>query len=545
MIAKLTRYYHTLKYLKPVQIYGRIAWKYKRPKIKPITVAPTPRKLSGWLSPVEKTVSMVGPRRFRFLQREEQIPSATDWNRTDLPRLWLYNLHYFDDLCGPASPERATAQRELIKAWIAENPVGVGCGWEPYPVALRLVNWIKWVLAGGQADEAILCSLATQARWLTRRIEYYLQGNHLLADAKGLLFAGLFFTGDEAESWRRLGTELLSAQLQEQILPDGAHYERSAMYHSVIYEDVLDVINLKTAWGKGDDPLVTRLREIAASMGRWLRHMLHPDGQIALFNDAAHEIATSPAVLFDYAARLGAPPATATDDAVVHLEESGFVRLSRGEDVALLEIKGPGPDYIPGHAHAGTLGFEWSWNGRRVLVDTGTAGYAWDEQRKRTRSTAAHNTVTVDGADSSEVWGSHRLARRAVTREIHIDEAEDAITVTAAHYGFRRLPGVGLHRRVWIWRRGALCIRDTIEGSGEHQVCLHWHFHPHLTPPESGNGVIDQGPRMISDKKLTTRAEEVSYHPRFGEAVPARGLISSARLTLPVTLETIFTWSEA
>jgi hypothetical protein len=44
-------------------------------------------------------------------------------------------------------------------------------------------------------------SLAVQARHLSRRLEYHLLGNHLFANAKALVFAGLFFQGDEADAW--------------------------------------------------------------------------------------------------------------------------------------------------------------------------------------------------------------------------------------------------------------------------------------------------------------------------------------------------------
>ena len=36
-----------------------------------------------------------------------------------------------------------------------------------------------------------------------------------------------------------------------------------------------------------------------------------------------------------------------------------------------------------------------------------------DERRRYDRSTAAHNTVSIDGTDSSEVWQIFRVGRRA------------------------------------------------------------------------------------------------------------------------------------
>ena len=52
-------------------------------------------------------------------------------------------------------------------------------------------------------------------------------------------------------------------------------------------------------------------------------------------------------------------------------------------------------------------------DGVPLLVDTGTSTYAPGPVRDYERSTAAHNTVEVDGANSTEVWGAFRAARRA------------------------------------------------------------------------------------------------------------------------------------
>jgi hypothetical protein len=70
-------------------------------------------------------------------------------------KLWLYNLHYFDDLNGVAAAERTAWHRALLARWVAENPPGVGNGWEPYPSSLRIVNWIKWWLAGNVLEPGL------------------------------------------------------------------------------------------------------------------------------------------------------------------------------------------------------------------------------------------------------------------------------------------------------------------------------------------------------------------------------------------------------
>jgi hypothetical protein len=124
--------------------------------------------------------------------------------------------------------------------------------------------------------------------------------------------------------------------------------------------------------------------------------MCHPDGGIPFFNDAAFGIAPDRDALEDYARRLGLGEISdELSGAVVALRDSGYVRLARGPVVALLDVGRIGPDYLPGHSHADSLGFELSVGHQRVIVNSGTSCYGVSEERHRQRSTAAHNTVVI------------------------------------------------------------------------------------------------------------------------------------------------------
>ena len=306
MIGSASRLYHTVVHLKPVQIYGRPIYKLRQPKPR-LGRAPSPRSLGGaWNSPIEKAQNLYGPRLFRLLGREGGVGSAADWNSPYQEKLWLYNLHYFDDLTAKDAADRTRWHRELVDCWIADNPVAHGNGWEAYPVSLRIVNWIKWAFEGADFESHWLESLAVQARWLERRVEWHLLGNHLFANAKALIFAGLFFDGPEAAHWLKRGLSILAAQLVEQVLADGGHFELSPMYHSIILEDVLDLINIaRTFPGAVPEGILSHLQIISDKMRRWLGCMTHPDGRIAFFNDAAFGIAADRSAIEDYARRLG------------------------------------------------------------------------------------------------------------------------------------------------------------------------------------------------------------------------------------------------
>lgn len=532
-MSRFSQYYHTIRYLKPIQVYGRIWFRLHKPKVH-ISLPLPVRKCTGiWQPPPAKAPFMTAPDGFRFLGEEHALESPADWNHPDREKLWLYHLHYFDDLNAIGAAERHAWHKALIGRWIAENPVGAGNGWEPYPLSLRIVNWIQWSLAGNNLDDGALKSLAMQAQFLSRRLEWHILGNHLLANAKALIFAGFFFEGPEAAGWLDKGVQIFTKQLHEQVLADGGHFERSPMYQAQVLTDILDVMNIRRVYPEAS-PLLNSQKGLLAEKARrmldWLNVMSHPDGAIVLFNDAAFREVNGTEALIDYAGRLGiVASARNIDDAassvrITRLDASGYIRVDSGIMTAFLDAAPIGPDYLPGHAHADTLTFELSLGHQRVIVDSGVSQYGEGPERLRQRGTAAHNTVTIDGQDSSEVWGGFRVARRAYPKELRIQASEGVIS--CAHDGYNRLPGKPVHRREWRFRPGGLQIHDTVDGKFDVAIGR-LHFHPEIiaTPDDqscgSGTLTLSEGQKMNWHiAKGRGRICKTTWHPEFGVTLP-------------------------
>lgn len=473
---------------------------------------------------------MSGPRSWVFLSEAGHLDDL-GWDGPQREKLWRYNQHYFDDLNAQDAAERLPWHVALVTDWVAHNPPGPGNGWEPYPLSLRVVNWVKWALGGEALPVAAQQSLAVQVRWLTGRLEHHLLGNHLFANAKALVMAGLFFEGPEADAWLAMGLRLLAREVPEQVLPDGGHFERSTMYHAQALEDLLDLVNVTQCYASRLSPAKRRQvadwTQRARSLHAWLQAMCHPDGEISLFNDAAFDISPSVTELDAYARRVLVDIPSPSPSAWVHLKESGYVRLAHGPAVALLDVAPVGPDYLPGHAHADTLSFELSLGAQRVLVNSGTSCYGNSPERLRQRGTAAHNTVVVNGQDSSEVWGGFRVARRAYPMGLQIDPSDDAMAteVRCAHNGYARLPGKPIHHRTWYMDACGLTVTDQV--NGRHKSAeARFHFHPAVRV-QAGPGQTE-GTATLPDGIVMTwqlehghaSLEASTWHPRFGQVEP-------------------------
>lgn len=477
MLDRVALYFHTVRYLKPVQIWGRVWYPLFKVALDNELV-PDVRVVAGdWICRSERFTTMLAADRFRFLNQEADVPNAESWRRDDVPMLWLYNLHYFDDLNAQDADQRIEWHKQLIDRWIGEIPLTEGVGWQPYPISLRSVNWIKWQLKGNALPDPAITSLALQVRFLRSHLEIHLLGNHLWANAKALVFAGCFFEGEEADEWLKKGLSLIQREAVEQILDDGGHFELSPMYHAIVLEDLLDLVQLAMLYPQRlPQALRDEWTRLVKSMFVWLSAMSHPDGGISFFNDATHGIAPDLGALKRYAEALGLLIYTPEPKPQL-LSESGYLSAQNAAACLIADVGRIGPDYLPGHAHADTLSFELSLFGQRVIVNQGIDRYGTDAERIRQRGTAAHSTVQVDGENSSEVWSGFRVARRAYPQQLSFEENGSSVFLNCAHDGYRRLPGRVTHQRTWALTDQSLTVTDKLSGKYETAIA-YFHLHP-------------------------------------------------------------------
>jgi uncharacterized heparinase superfamily protein len=495
---------------------------------------------------IEYTDRRVGESELRFLNETRAILAPGCWRDPHASRLWRYHLHYFQDLQGRTAANRVGWHATLIDRWIEENPPFGGDGWDSYPISLRSMSWIKWSIARRPLSERAQASLALQLDHLSRRLEFHLLGNHLLENAKALAIGGCYFAGKAADRWRSRGLRLYLQQLDEQILGDGGHFERSPMYHALALEGVLDVINVFDSYAFTCPP---GLRQTAKKMLSWQGVMAHPDGQIVLFNDAAFDEAPAPQLLEQYGRRLGIE-VSPSPRGLCHLSDSGYLAARHGAAALYFDAASIGPDYLPAHAHADTLTVELSLHGNRVLVDTGTSTYECGLQRSLERSTAAHNTVSVDAQNSSDVWHAFRVGRRARAEILSVAEELAGIVIEARHDGFAHLRSRAVHKRTIRLSVSGMTVVDNVEGRSEATVETSWHLHPDFVPEPDGSNLFSiydlKGRRICTIEcgaNCSVRREPFKYAPEFGKRIPGWRLVLSISGKLPASLETRFTWT--
>jgi len=465
-------------------------------------------------------------RRFRTGYHVERDPRRRDpkviheLNRHQhLPRLakayWL------------TGTERYAAEAvEQMLAWGEQNPGGMGINWQSsLEIGLRTLSWL-WILVfirgskslDDAAAQTIGDALFAQVAHIDRHTSRYSSPNtHLLGEALALFTCGLAFRGTPAaDRWLNHGANILSCEAAKQIQEDGVYGERSPYYHCYTLDFYLQALALARQNGL-HFPLTVHQR--VESMLWVVMHWTRPDGTLPHLGDddggralaldrkdyrSFEDGLCAGAILFrdpvlksrcsafseyaywllgeqawdEYTSLESRPPA----DAHLECAKGGYTVQRTGwgiEDSHLVFDCGGLGMLTGGHSHAGALSITLFGQGREILVDPGTFVYnGAPEWRSYFRSTAAHNTVTVDGRGQAEMAGPFRWNRRfhaTVTSRTHLPQHVDAW-----HDAYERRSGI-MHRRRVVQTPGRYWVLiDRLSGSGRHAFDFRFHLGPEV-----------------------------------------------------------------
>ncbi|MDW8467104.1 MAG: alginate lyase family protein [Chloroherpetonaceae bacterium] len=460
----------------------------------------------------------------------------------------------------------------LISDWLAKNPFCYGVNWlSPMDVALRAANWIAGFyffchdLQSASFWIRFLKSLFQHGLYLEHNLEYTRRsGNHLLADALGLLMLGFFFKQTaQGQKWLRVAKTILEEEILRQTYTDGLSYEMSLAYHRFVTELLL------AAWilaSLNHQPFSSSFKARLEKMLEVILHYIKPDCTAPLIGDAddgrlfwfnlesdfnCHtDILATASVVFqrsDFKAgarhfsehalwltgiegwetfqRLpDAPRPTcsklfAESKLAVLYAPQMHITIDAGE----LGKRGWG-----GHGHNDTFSFELFYDTATFITDSGNFCYTSDRAlRNQFRSTAAHNTIMLDGVELAEFASDFKVKKdwtKPTVLRWHTSHTCDELEVE--HYAYTRLPQPITHRRRFILHKPIprFEIHDQLFGKGTHQATLFLHFAPEIEVKEMTHGTYhllhrdSQSALFLTIEGADSIAIEPSdFAPRYGQ----------------------------
>lgn len=531
-------YLNSLKYLKPVQIYGRILFFLKRKFIN-VSIPERLRRRSGEL----KSRLLIGPNEkfeIAFLHKTKSYPlSEVGWSVKDYKkppeRLWLYNLNYFDWIDKTNSTKSEQKNMYLILDWIEKNRDSRADSWEPYIISKRTVNWINFCnkVVDQEFVECVIESLVLQIRRLLIDIEWHNQANHLLENFKALFVVSAFLYSKKINNMKFLENVLdlsvknLHQQIQEQFLSDGGHYERSQMYHKQMLNSVKLIEQTCKSFSKvvpdSHDDLknhVLNLKHLCRYKSKliedWLKVMTHPDGMIAQFNDT--ELAEG-LVSDDYEKKKNSPKPMN-----YLLKDSGYFVRKGSEHYFVMSCKEPSPPFQPGHSHCDIMSYELSLFGSRCIVDTGCGSYKNDEMRRKSRSTWSHNLPCIKKVEQSDIWGAFRIGKRARVLSCSYS-CENSVLHIEIKDQFDQV-----FKREVLFRPGCIKFRDRLmERRVSGDFCSLIHFAPGVMISSYSENKVFIFKTQKAEFKVATEAKTIvephNYFPAIGRFVGTEKMI--------------------
>lgn len=528
----------------------------------------------------------------------------------DCKLVWELNRHQWLVRLGQAyrlnGDERYAAVFAVrLQQWMEANPPGVGINWvSSHEVGLRLISWC-WALhlfsgsrtLGPELASRMARGIATHAGHVERYLSYYFSPNtHLTGEALALFYAGVLLQDARpARRWRELGSQILTDEIERQVLPDGVYFEQSTCYQRYTLETYLHFIALAR---RNQHALPLWVHDRVGLMLDFLVSLRGPDGSMPQIGDAdggrllpldrgdaddfSATFSTAAALLGrgDCAWAAGGVSSEtlwllgarglAAHDAVTAappkespsrvFPRGGHVVMASGRSIhdhqMIFDVGPLGCHVSAGHGHADLLTLACSVFGRPCIVDPGTYSYTREPRwREHFRGGSAHSTVLVDGESAARPKGPFSWQEKPAARLRRWISTPDSDFVDADHDAFTRLSDPVIHRRRVLFVKPRFwVVVDDLSGASEHTVEMRYQFAPGFEvdlgrapwvvargPAGPGLfaivfGTVDFQPTLL-EGSLDPIGGWVS--PIFGSRVPAPALCYRASGSFPIRFATL------
>ena len=453
---------------------------------------------------------------------------------SEVEKIWIEKLHSFDWLNEKDNPAVTLKQASfLILDWLSNFSNERSKAWEPFTLSKRINSWVKWLTNNEVQPEIISLmklSISLQLKRLFVDMEYHKPANHLIENIRGflagctyLITSRQYFNNELEYQLEQIIDEGLK-QLNIQVLKDGAHFERSPMYHVHMLETIKDIQKIMLIICKQGfllQEIIDKSKELArlcdekiTLMKEWLKKMTMPDGEIAQFNDSAR----IKGIKTDY------------EELTELLESSGFFIKHNRNYSFVLSCSSPMPAFLPEHSHCDILSYELAINGERIIIDSGCSGYDNETLRQMSRETEAHNLPMVQHQEQSDIWGQFNFGKRArITKRTYNPETSNLEITIEDQFGQR------LERKI-AFSNNNIEISDYLrkrrmQGCFISLIHLAPNIELEIKSEENNTNIVNC--KMTNDVKFSIitnaniRVSDYISFPDFGKSIGAKLLVLS------------------
>jgi hypothetical protein len=380
---------------------------------------------------------------FNILNRSLSFKSEIPWNYPNNGKDWRDNLSFFFFLTQEDLPK----EKGLIYIYLyCDQYKNIKLENENLVISYRTINWIKFISKHNLERKTLDRVLYSDYRYLLSILAYNRGGYELLINGISLLFGAYYFKAPDLLKEAKI---ILSRELSEQILSDGAHFQKSQMFHNLILVHLLDCYNLmQNNVIFEDEQLNNLIQSKICAMLTFNQNIKYHNGDFACFNECVNGYIIPSTEINDYATSLNLKPFD------LPLSTSGFRKITIDKLEAVIDIGKMGPDYCLQFAHASVFSFDLRYNNQPFIINNGTSTFEDKLTRFREKSSSYHNTVSYKNKNQAEFFSEFKVAYRPKTRVLQ----EDSTYFKAFHDGYKRLNT--LHQREFKFYPNGILITD-------------------------------------------------------------------------------------
>ncbi len=384
----------------------------------------------------------------------------------------------------------------LTSDWIRNHPVDPEhFAWLDIQVGLRAAAWaaaFDRLRGSGAIDGPFLAALLAAVVDHGRKMSLYPRRsphNKAVIEAVGLLRLGIMFPElREARQWIERAWELLAENVPRQVTPEGVQREWSPSYHMLVASLLVQALAVARDNGHEAPP---SLHELTEKMFDFWLAMTAPDGSTPMFGDTQRRPGARPdpepmriaARLFgkpELAAMAERRPGPRPAWLSRAFAASGMYFLRSGWDPeAVFVALHASPPAISGHDQPDNGTFELYFGGRWLIADSGAFAYPntpFAAERDWFRRTAAHATLTLDGANSTNA-----------PRHLLFQTGPHGDAVVFENESYPRL----VHRRsVFFPERRWVVLVDEALGDAPGVLEVHFPFAPGEVKADPGGAAV-------------------------------------------------------
>ncbi|WP_189372206.1 heparinase II/III-family protein [Enterococcus sp. OL5] len=447
-------------------------------------------------------------------------------NYTDLIK---FNIHYLEYLIVFGVEFEKTNDsnyyvifKSVLNDWLDNtSEVNEKLSWHPYVISLQLINILisveyfqKELVRDLNFNNKLIKRIKEKYLFLLSNTEKHLKGNHYLENLKTIVILSAMFNDTENLSkFKRIYIKELNSQIDEY----GFHLELSPMYHKIILEGILRVNKVFESLG-----FIREKEELEIYIKKMYSMLIYMEEGVKrtpLFNDSGDNIAKSFFSINRYLeTKLN------FEETIIGQNDFPYFRIENNEEkryTLIYDASDIGYSYNPGHGHCDSQSFELYCDGNPVFVNSGTYFYQTDK-RAYFRSTKAHNTVSINGLEQSDIWGIFRVGKKVKVLDKYLDE-------NSCFSKIKDKNGNIIQRKVNL-NKTFISIKETIKINANNyeqlQIVSYLHIHPELNlTMKDGNAFIMKNGKLLFSVESCGEMKEVnrnssnpitSYSENFG-----------------------------